>query len=64
MSYEYIRRYYEVPAETGREVEYKGEETTMALAKEDNPRWVNDLAVAHTIRALKAEIERLKEKTT
>ena len=36
------------------------ETVTYALAKEDDPRWINDIAVAQVIRALKNEMEKLK----
>ena len=34
----------------------------VALTFLDDPKWVNDFAVALTIRALKAEIKRLEER--
>lgn len=38
----------------------RDEATTLSGATPDNPKWVNDYAVANTIRALKARIEELE----
>ena len=35
--------------------------TTMTLAEKDDPRWINDLAVAKVIRTLKEKLDKYKQ---
>lgn len=37
------------------------EEQSLALERENHPRWINDFAVAKTIRALKEELDTLSD---
>ncbi len=37
------------------------EEQSLTLEREDHPRWINDFAVAKTIRALKEELDTLSD---
>ena len=40
----------------------RDEATTRTLASDDNPRWVNDIAIAKVIRHLKAKLEQYETK--
>lgn len=40
----------------------RDEATTLTLASDDNPRWVNDIAVAKVITHLKAKLEQYETK--
>ena len=41
---------------------YANEATTLTLASDDNPRWVNDIAVAKVIKHLKTKLEQYETK--